>query len=118
MSVRTRLGVGLVLVGWLVSLVPAGAQEGSGAPTMTPEQMAAAQAMMAAGAPGPEHQWLASMAGKCEYVGGSTDPMTGQLTTQRFVSEHTADREVHAIYAPGPDGKEWKMMELVYTRKK
>ena len=38
--------------------------------------------------------------------------------TMRMVSEHAADRETMAMYGPGPDGKEYKMGELVYTRRK
>jgi len=56
--------------------------------------------------------------GKCEFTGSGYDPVSGQLTTSRMTSEHTADREVHTMYGPGPDGKELKMMELVYTRRK
>lgn len=57
-------------------------------------------------------------AGKCEHTSKSYDPMTGELKTGRGTSEHSADREVHAMYETGPDGKEYKSMELVYTRKK
>lgn len=62
--------------------------------------------------------WGSCEAGKCEFQMKGYDPMTGEYTTTRGVSEHTADREVHTAWAKGPDGKEWKTMELVYTRKK
>jgi hypothetical protein len=56
--------------------------------------------------------------GSCEFVGTNTDPMTGKAATSRMTSKHEADREVHEMYGPGPDGKEFKMMELTYTRQK
>ncbi len=55
---------------------------------------------------------------KCEFEGKAFDPVTGKLATSRMTSEHSATREVHAMYGPGPDGKEFKMMELVYSRPK
>ncbi len=54
----------------------------------------------------------------CEYTSTASDPMTGQTATGRMISAHEADREVHAMYLKGPDGKDWKSMELVYARKK
>lgn len=54
----------------------------------------------------------------CEFTSTASDPMTGQLSTGKLVSAHEADREVHAMYLKGPDGKEWKSMELIYTRRK
>ena len=46
------------------------------------------------------------------------DPMTGKPTWARSVVVVT-DKDHHAyqMYAPGPDGKEFQMMEIVYTRK-
>lgn len=55
---------------------------------------------------------------KCEFQSTAYDPVTGKLMTARTTSEHAADREVHAMYSAGPDGKEFKTMELVYTRRK
>jgi hypothetical protein len=55
---------------------------------------------------------------KCEFTGSYNDPMTGGTQTMRMASEHAADREKMVMYGPGPDGKEYKMGELVYTRKK
>ncbi len=55
---------------------------------------------------------------KCEFRSTAYDPVTGKLMTARMTSEHAADREVHAMYSAGPDGKEFKTMELVYTRRK
>lgn len=55
---------------------------------------------------------------RCEFQASAYDPVTGKLMTTRMTSEHAADREVHAMYGPGPDGKEFKTMELVYTRRK
>jgi hypothetical protein len=53
----------------------------------------------------------------CTFQATATDPMTGQPATSRWFSTHEADREVHEMYGPGPDGQEFKMMELVYARK-
>jgi hypothetical protein len=55
--------------------------------------------------------------GTCTFESQNTDPMTGKTATARMVSKHETAREVHTMYGPGPDGKEFKMMELVYTRK-
>jgi hypothetical protein len=45
-----------------------------------------------------------------------SDPMTGQPTTMRMVSEHAPDSEVHRGYEMGEDGAERMTMELKYTR--
>lgn len=55
---------------------------------------------------------------RCEFTGSYNDPVTGGTQTMRMVSEHAPDRETMAMYGPGPDGKEYKMGELVYTRRK
>jgi hypothetical protein len=55
---------------------------------------------------------------KCEFASTAFDPITGKLSTGRMTSEHSANRETHAMYTAGPDGKEFKNMELVYTRRK
>jgi hypothetical protein len=56
--------------------------------------------------------------GTCEFSGTFNDPMTGQLKTSRMTSTHQADREEHVMYDRTPDGKEYKSMEFLYTRKK
>jgi len=56
--------------------------------------------------------------GECEFTMSGWDPITGTLKSTRWTAEHGADRELHAMYDKGPDGKEFKTMELVYTRKK
>ncbi|MBL9001090.1 MAG: DUF1579 domain-containing protein [Phycisphaerae bacterium] len=46
------------------------------------------------------------------------DPMTGQDSWMRNVERTTGpDSMVLEIYSPGPDGKEFKMLEIAYTRK-
>jgi hypothetical protein len=55
-------------------------------------------------------------AGKCDFQMTAWDPVTGKLSSSRMTSEHTGNRELHVMYGPGPDGKEFKMMELAYTR--
>jgi hypothetical protein len=57
-------------------------------------------------------------AGKCEFTMTMPDAVTGKMSTGRVVAEHMADHEAHVMYAPGPDGKEFKVMEFHYSRKK
>ncbi len=57
--------------------------------------------------------------GNCTFKSTYTDPMTGETRETRMVSrEEGADKEVMEAFDKGPDGKEFKSMELVYTRKK
>ena len=57
--------------------------------------------------------------GSCTYTGEYLDPMTGKMKKSRMVSRDDGpDKEVHEFYDVGPDGKEFKSMELQYTRKK
>lgn len=56
--------------------------------------------------------------GVCTYSGDSWDPMSGQKMTMRSVMSWSGDNSFKTeMYAPGPDGKEMKMMEIVATRK-
>jgi hypothetical protein len=53
-------------------------------------------------------------------AGEYADPMTNQpnrkfRTVTRFVDK---DKFVYEMFSPGPDGKEFKMMEITYTRAK
>jgi hypothetical protein len=46
-----------------------------------------------------------------------SDPMTGKATTMRQVLKvESKDLELFEMYGPGPDGKEFKMMEMTYKR--
>ena len=56
----------LVLAALALPVIPALAQEGQGAPEMTPEQKAQMEAYMKAGTPGEPHRMLASKAGRYE----------------------------------------------------
>ena len=63
--------------------------------------------------------------GKCDDKGACTfnaefvDPLTGKKKTTRMASrDEGPDKEVHEFWDKAPDGKEFKAMELVYTRKK
>lgn len=48
-----------------------------------------------------------------------TDPMTGKPHRMRTVTRvESPDRHVFELYEPGPNGKEFKSMEMVYTRAK
>lgn len=47
------------------------------------------------------------------------DPMTNQKSYMRSVYKmESADKYVLSAFGPGPDGKEFQMMELVHTKKK
>ena len=54
----------------------------------------------------------------CTYNNELWDPMTGKKGSMRSVITWVSDNEFHnEMYAPGPDGKEMKMMEIVAKRK-
>ena len=56
--------------------------------------------------------------GGCSFVGSWNDPVTKGKTTARMTTRWTdANTEVFEMYGPGPDGKEFRMMEITYTRK-
>jgi len=57
--------------------------------------------------------------GACAHKGEYVDPLTGKKKTNRMTSrDEGPDKEVHEAFEQGPDGKEFKSMEIVYTRKK
>ncbi len=52
-------------------------------------------------------------------TGQCTDPMTGKVQAVREVFKIIDDNtQMMEMYMPGPDGKEFKMMEIRYTRAK
>jgi len=54
----------------------------------------------------------------CTYTGTYHDPVTKQPVTTRMTSRWSdKDTEVFEMYAPGPDGKEAKMMEITYKKR-
>ena len=54
----------------------------------------------------------------CTYVGTYNDPIKGGPVTNRYVIKwKSADEQIFAMYGPGPDGAEVKMMEMTYTRR-
>jgi hypothetical protein len=54
----------------------------------------------------------------CTYVGTYNDPLKGGPVTNRYVAKWTSPDEQHfAMYGPGRDGTEVKMMEMVYSRR-
>jgi hypothetical protein len=59
-------------------------------------------------------------AGKVLTMTGKMDDFTtGEITTMRTVTTMASNDEMRwEMFSPGPDGKEVKMMEIVYTRKK
>ncbi len=56
--------------------------------------------------------------GSCTFQGSWNDPVTKRATPARFTSRWSdADTEHFEMYGPGPDGAEFKMMEMTYTRR-
>jgi len=56
--------------------------------------------------------------GSCTFHGSWNDPVTKKAVDARFTSKWTDARtEVFEMYGPGPDGTEYKMMEMTYTRR-
>lgn len=54
----------------------------------------------------------------CTFTGSWNDPVSKGKTTARMTTRWTdANTEVFEMYAPGPDGKEMKMMEIVYRKR-
>ncbi len=57
--------------------------------------------------------------GACTHSGSYMDAMTNAKKTMRMTSrDEGPDQEVHQFFERGPDGKEFKSMELTYTRSK
>ncbi len=57
--------------------------------------------------------------GSVEIVMKYTDPMDGKDKAMRSVSRWLEDGStVFEMFGPGPDGKEYKTMEMVYSQKK
>ena len=56
--------------------------------------------------------------GACTFTGSWNDPVTKGKTTARMTTRWTSPNvEIFEMYAPGPDGKEMKMMEITYTKR-
>lgn len=56
--------------------------------------------------------------GACTFEGSWNDPVTKGKVNARMVTRWiNPSTEVFSMYAPGPDGKEYKMMEMTYTRR-
>ena len=57
-------------------------------------------------------------AGACEFTGSWNDPITKGKLVAHMKTRWTDDNtEVFEMYAPGPDGKDFKMMEITYKKK-
>ncbi|MEO8505125.1 MAG: DUF1579 domain-containing protein [Acidobacteriota bacterium] len=69
---------------------------------------------------GPLTSWgTCDAAGACTYEGTSNDPITGKAAKFHMtLKPDGADKQAFELSGPGPDGKQMKMMEIVYTRKK
>jgi hypothetical protein len=56
--------------------------------------------------------------GACTHSGSYMDAMTNAKKTVRMTSrDEGPQREVHEFFEKGPDGQEFKSMELIYTRR-
>ncbi|MGH8077509.1 MAG: DUF1579 domain-containing protein [Lysobacter sp.] len=56
--------------------------------------------------------------GTCTFTGSWNDPVTKGKINARMTTKWTSPNvELFEMYAPGPDGKESKMMEITYTKK-
>jgi hypothetical protein len=52
------------------------------------------------------------------YKGEGMDPMTGKMKVTRSVVRMVSDTEMHfEMFDTGPDGKDFKNLEIVYTKK-
>lgn len=61
----------------------------------------------------------ADVGNSMSFTGTAADPMTGKLQNYRIKSTVTDnDHHTMEMWGPGPDGKNMKMMEIVYTRRK
>jgi hypothetical protein len=57
--------------------------------------------------------------GACTFNGSWNDPVKKGKINARMTTKWTdANTEVFEMYTPGPDGKEMKMMEITYTKRK
>jgi hypothetical protein len=52
------------------------------------------------------------------YTGEMMGPDGKMCTARQVVKVESNDKHTFTMFAPGPDGKEAKMLEIVYTRKK
>lgn len=56
--------------------------------------------------------------GACTFKGSWHDPVTKKEIKSRMTSKWTSPTvEVFEMHVPGPDGKEFRMMEITYTRR-
>lgn len=56
--------------------------------------------------------------GSCTFTGSWNDPVTKGKTTARMTTRWTdPNTQSFEMFGPGPDGKEFKMMEIVYAKK-
>lgn len=54
-----------------------------------------------------------------KFEGTTADPLTGKDNPVRIrLTVHDADHHSMEMWGPGPDGKDFKMMEVAYTRRK
>ena len=56
--------------------------------------------------------------GACTFTGSWNDPVTKGKVEARMTNRWTSPAtELFEMYGPGPDGKEYRMMEMTYTKR-
>lgn len=64
------------------------------------------------------NQGECSADGACTFTGSWNDPVTKGKVNARMTTRWTSpDVQLFEMFAPGPDGKEARMMEITYTRR-
>jgi hypothetical protein len=56
--------------------------------------------------------------GACAFTGSYTDAVSGKPKQLRMTSSTSGDVETFAMFDKTPEGKEFRMMEIVYTKRK
>ncbi len=55
--------------------------------------------------------------GSCTFTGSYDDPVRKTLVTLRMTTRQDGPKEVFEMYGPDKSGKEFKMMEITYTKR-
>lgn len=55
--------------------------------------------------------------GACTFTGSYDDPVRKTLVTLRMTTRQDGPKEIFEMYSPDKSGKEFKMMEITYTKR-